>query len=261
MTSFFKSRLFSVVGGDFFFVLQIAAAFACFGQFLLMFKTTEGQLVSAFLCMEAYNLIQLRLAEDVYKRQPTRGMCQVIWTFRSFIIVHGLSILPFFIGESVAGYAITAFSVTSIVDESGLEGLLVLEKLRIIFLSPTPVWNRIDTVLVCLVGVGVLLIGFFMAHHRLCFCDCKVRGMLSVVCRGAPQLLMGIQIGWYGGAGVFWPLLLVGWLSRGTRTFQVICANPQGWSDKGLFWLTIGEVANFSTWCIPCIMWLAWKFF
>lgn len=206
---------------DLLFGVQLACALL-FGlsQMYRMWSSVQGVSASWFLCWALFLAINLRLAYQAHRAQPSRITSQTLWTYAVWSVL------------------ITANLVTLLWRGRGT-------------------WTEIDdvTVGIALVGIGATLA---LGRRRgRGWRDPIVRGWFAVFCKGVPQLTLAWNLARVGGAGLAPVGVVAGHVTICTRLAQLVFALGEADWDRHRRGSLISEIANEGTWIVVTIVWLA----
>lgn len=205
---------------DFLFGVQIIGAFVLGGsQFFRLLETTEGQLLSMFLGMEAFASINFLLAVSAYREQPSRAVRQALWTYAIWIA---------FIGSNIAA----------------------------IFINGGYEWSQNDTRTFTLLFLGAVAVFALMKVKDIGFQDPMPRSLFAMACKALPQFLMALEIAQRGGAGVPPAAIIAGNITILVRIGQFWFAIREAGLNRNLVWLCANEIVNEISWATVTVVWL-----
>lgn len=205
---------------DSLFMLQVICSLL-FGvsQLAQMSASTEGVSITWFAFWEIFLIINLRLAVNAHRNQPSRVTMQTI-----------------------AVYAL------STVIAAGCLGVLLWHG--------TAGWNPRDTLTTAITGVGIAMVLVYGRRQRLTLADPMVRGYLAVLFKCIPQLTLAYNIALVGGDGISSVGIVAGHVSICTRLGQLwFSLREAGW-DRNRIGSMVSEVANEGSWIVATVAWL-----
>ena len=207
---------------DLLFGGQIAGALLlCAVQFLRLIETTQGQLLSMYVCIEAYLCFNLMLALDAHRVRSGRVIRQALWTYVIWLVLIAFDIAAFVINGSYQ-------------------------------------WNENDTRTAIFVTLGVVLICVATNSRNIGLEDPMIKSLLAMLFKALPQFAVAVEIEQEGGHGVPGLAIIVGNLTILIRIGQILFAACEtGW-NRNLAWLCASETVNEVSWAVVSIVWLIW---
>lgn len=119
-------------------------------------------------------------------------------------------------------------------------------------------WSIQDTttlVMALLATSVILLIGKSVG---LTIADPRIKALLAITYKAAPQVLMAWKVWVEGGSSIPAISVYAGHVTITTRLAQIyLMVQEAGW-DRNRVWLAISEAANELSWVIVTIAWLMW---
>ncbi len=204
---------------DLLFGVQIIGAFVlCGSQFFRLLETTQGQLLSMFLVMEAYLCLHLMLAVGAHRAQPSRVTRQTLWTYVMWLA---------FIGSNIVA----------------------------IFLNGSYEWSQNDTRTAALALLGTVLVFAVMKLRHIRLQDPMLKSFLAMLFKAVPQFIMAFEVALRGGAGVPAAAVIAGNITILVRIGQIWFAIREAGWDRNRVWLCISETMNEVSWATVSVVW------
>lgn len=213
-----RKRIF----GNLLFWFQIVCATIFFAtQAVKMMKSTEGNLLSFFLCHFVFAVINLWLSVLAFK-ESTDGEKTIK---KQSIFIYAMWSL--FIG---AHFFIALFKMPE-------------------------VWKHTDTVTLFIVIAGVIFTIAVAKIKKLPLLDAYVKAGLAVFFKSVPQVALAFSIYLYGEGGLSGWWILLGNVTIITRIVHLLVSNHQGW-NRNTRGSLISEIWNEASWAIASIAWI-----
>jgi hypothetical protein len=204
---------------DLLFGVQIIGAFVlCGSQFFRLLETTQGQLLSMFLVMEAYLCLHLMLAVGAHRAQPSRVTRQTLWTYVMWLALIGSNIVA-------------------------------------IFLNGSYEWSQNDTRTAALALLGTVLVFAVMKLRHIRLQDPMLKSFLAMLFKALPQFIMAFEVALKGGAGVPAAAVIAGNITILVRIGQIWFAIREAGWDRNRVWLCISETMNEVSWATVSVVW------
>lgn len=198
----------------------IMGVFFVGSRIIRMSQTLQGVLLSEFILIGTFSLMNLSLAITANRVKTTRVAKQTVFVYSFWAIALigcGLSVL----------------------------------------LQGTYVWSITDTVtLVVALLAGAVTVAFGKVRHQLTIRDPIVRGCVAMVFKGWPQLALAYNIVRNGGAGIPLLAIILGHVMIFIRIGQLVFALREAGWDRNRRGSMISEVGNELTWVVTTIAWI-----
>lgn len=134
--------------------------------------------------------------------------------------------------------------------------ILIVETLFLRISYNQPIAYQLDIITCVLVGFGYFGILIWAIYKKLSYQDPSIKGMVGLVSKSLPQILLVIIIFANGGSGhsimgIFLPIL--------TPLMRIaqITLNPH--HDRNRYWLLVSEWSNEITWLMVSLAWVIMK--
>ena len=188
------------------------------GQIVRLLQTTQGVNVSWFIFWQAFNILNLKLAERAYAVQPSRVMRQTLTSYVMWTVL-----------------------VTAMLVIVGVQG--------------NAAWDQKDSITAAVVLTGVATIVVVARLRQLTVYDPIVRGVLAVACKGIPQLALAYKIALVGGAGIPAITVFLGHVTILSRLGQLGFAIAEAGWDRNRIGSAISELSNEGSWLVTTAVW------
>lgn len=208
--------------GNLLFWFQIVCATIFFAtQALKMKESTEGNLLSFFLCHFIFAIINLWLSILAYGESEDDG--------REIKM------------QSVFIYAMWSLFI-------GEHFFIALKKMP-------EVWKYADTITTFIVIIGVFITIVIAGIKKLPLLDAYVKAGLAVFFKCIPQFALAFSIYFYGAKGLSGWWILLGNVTIITRIVHLVVSNHQGW-NRNTRGSLISEIWNEASWAVASIAWI-----
>lgn len=207
---------------DLLFGIQIIGALVlCGSQFIRFLKETQGQLLSMFLLVEAFLILNFWLAKKAHRVQASYVTGQTLVIYKIWLVLIGSNILAFFLNGNYQ-------------------------------------WSRNDTmtIIIALCMTAVVFVGAKI--RKIDLKDPMLKSFLAMLFKAFPQAMMAIKISQVGGGGLPVWAVVAGHITISVRILQIsITIREAGW-DRNRIWLCVNEVVNELSWIAVSIVWIIW---
>ncbi|MCR4274474.1 MAG: hypothetical protein NUW02_00265 [Candidatus Campbellbacteria bacterium] len=182
-------------------------------------NSVHGVLVTMFLGVEMFLVINLILALRAHRGNKSRAEKQVVFVYTLWVILWSSNLTLFFA-------------------KGGLNE-----------------WSRVDSAIAVALCLGIFGLWVFAHIKKLSSSDGIMRGCLSLLFKVTPQIGQAIKIAIVGGApGIGIIMIVVGHMTILTRMAQLFVAARRGWSRE-LRGLVLSEMGNEVSWLAVTILW------
>ena len=207
------------------YIQLICGTIFCVSQGWHMYeKTTQGVNVSWFVSWEVFLGLNIWLANDAYRAQPSEG------TKRTFKIYLWWMVM------------------------------ITINTVLMFYLGGVATWDQYDTLTMKLVAIGaVMAIGYGLSQSLGLLGSIKdpiIRGVLALVFKAVPQFILAYKMYQIDGSGLALLTVVNGHITVLTRIGQlVLTIRESGW-DRNCVGSAISEVGNELSWAIVTLVWI-----
>lgn len=193
-------------------------------QFIRMLKTAQGVNVSWFVSWEVFLFLNLGLAINAHRAQPSRVTRQTLASYITWVIL------------------VTANAIVMLWKDGGTT------------------WDHKDTVTAELVGLAAIVsIGYGYTKGLGIVGSVKdplIKGLLALAFKSIPQLALAYKMYQIGGAGLAALTVINGHITVLTRLGQLVFAIKEAGWDRNRLGSAVSEIGNELSWAIATVVWI-----
>ena len=199
--------------------VQIAGGLLITGsQIVRSFSSTQGLSIAMFALAAIFFGLNLVLAMDAHKNQPSRVTRQVVFVCTLWIVL--CTVLVVFV-----------------------------------FVNDPSVWDRNETAISVIAVSGASVVIVFAYFRKLALTNPMVKAWLAIAFKAVPQIAQAYKLFLVGGAGLAGGAVLGAHITMLTRLGQLIFSIKEAGWDKNRWASFWSELANWLTWVLVTIVW------